>query len=925
MELSKEQILKRCKEELIFFAEKAYQIIDKSTNKLIRFKLNRIQKYYWDNHSAFDYIIKSRKGGISTFNIARFIHKCNFFQNKRTIMLTQNDDATTKMFRERVMPMVKNSLWPMNVKIKESEGMIEFIDTGSTFYIGTAGSKKFGRGSDITDYHLCLSGETRIVTKDGYIKKINELNDNDTVITHNSKLVKVKSISKIPLSIKGGGLISVSSLGNRAFPIVMTPDHKVISCFGNKKHLSGPEWVESGKLVCKKPYKDGSYVGTPIVSIREDVKEVEMPKCSRKKQGCVPKTRNFATNFDFGWICGLYLAEGTVCKAKRKTGTYSTRVAFSLHEKETYIIDKIKHILSDLGNITIITRPNSKSIIVTLYNSSFAGLIDSLMGGKTNKHIPEQMFGYGKEFMRGLVSGYIDGDGHIHKQDNSVAVSSICPQILIQVRDILLALGYGYGSLSRRDAGVWYGRNCKEIYTLNISGIASFNLKKDLGYMETNIDRERSSHWIIKDGYVWNPVYDIKTAEPEKFVYDIVLDDEDHSFRTISFITHNSEFAHWDDPEVLTAVEEALMDDAEGVIETTANGINFAHQLWKKSSQGNSRYKSIFIPWVLDDTYRIKGISGFNDITSEEKDLIDVFNVDMEQIAWRRKKRKDMSQVELFPQEYPITAEEAFISSSAMVFDWISLMEHEKFCKHPGWQGILQDMGEEIRFKPVSGGSLRIWKMPTLDHTYVIGSDIAEGVKNGCFSTAFILDINEMEQVAEYHGHIPPDEFGDSLFSLGRFYNTALLIPESWPGCGAVTMNKLISSRYPNLWKRDKSDYSHKADSQLYGWETTKRTKPLMIHKMSEGIKDFAFKIRSSALIDECRSFVYDGESMEPQEGCFSDRVMACGIAWFVASKYRADIDPSTKTFRDIYFKSNNGAMMYSPAFKGTLMHRSQI
>jgi len=532
MDITKEQLLKRCKEDFVFFAEKAFQIIDKSTNQRIRFKLNRIQRYYWDNHSKFDYIIKSRKGGVSTFNIARFIHKCNFFDNKRAIMLTQNDDATVKMFRERVMPMVRNSLWPMNVKIKESEGMIEFLDTGSTFYIGTAGSKKFGRGSDITDYHF-------------------------------------------------------------------------------------------------------------------------------------------------------------------------------------------------------------------------------------------------------------------------------------------------------------------------------------------------------------------------------------------------SEFAHWDDPEVLTAVEEALMDDAEGVIETTANGINFAHQLWKKSIQGNSRYKGIFIPWIMDDTYRIKGIQGFNDITKEEKDLIDVFGVDMEQMAWRRKKRKDMSQVELFCQEYPVTSDEAFISSSAMIFDWVALIEHEKFCKHQGWTGLLKDMGEEVRFYPVDSGNLKIWKMPTVGHAYVIGADIAEGVKNGAFSAASVIDINEMEQVAEYHGHIPPDEYGDSLFNLGRFYNNAVLIPEAWPGCGAVTTQKLIDLKYPKIWKREKSDYSHKTESMLFGWETTKRTKPKMIHKMSEGIKDFAFKIRSSALIDECRSFVYDGEGMIPQEGCFSDRVIAFAIAWYVASKYLQDIDPENKTFRSMFKRGIGTGIVSISHFKG--------
>lgn len=534
MEITPEAIAKRCKEDLIFFIEKCFTIIDKTTNQRVRFKLNKIQKYYWENHSKFDYIIKSRKGGMSTFNIARFVHKCNFQQNKRAIMLTQNDDATVKMFRERVMPMVKNCLWPMNVKIKESEGMIEFLDTGSTFYIGTAGSKKFGRGSDITDYHL-------------------------------------------------------------------------------------------------------------------------------------------------------------------------------------------------------------------------------------------------------------------------------------------------------------------------------------------------------------------------------------------------SEFAHWDDPEVLTAVEEALMDDAEGVIETTANGINFAHQLWKRTELGDSRYKQIFIPWVLDDSYRIRGSSGFNDLTPEETDLVNIFHADMDQIAWRRKKRKDMSQPELFPQEYPVTSEEAFISSTAMIFDWKALMEHEKFCRPPSFRGLLKDMGEEIRFEPSNQGNLRIWKMPVKDHVYIIGADVAEGIKDGCFSAAPVIDINEMEQVAEYHGHIPPDDFGDTLFNLGRFYNTAMLIPEAWPGVGAVTMSKLLILDYPNLWKRQAGDYSHKSKDQLYGWETTKKTKPLMIHKLSEGLKDYRFKVRSKELISEMKSFVYDGESMEPQEGCFSDRVMGFAIAWFIAEKYTQDLDPSERKFKDMYMAGSSGGVVSIPTYRGDM------
>jgi hypothetical protein len=143
-----------------------------------------------------------------------------------------------------------------------------------------------------------------------------------------------------------------------------------------------------------------------------------------------------------------------------------------------------------------------------------------------------------------------------------------------------------------------------------------------------------------------------------------------------------------------------------------------------------------------------------------------------------------------------------------------------------------------------------------------------------------------------------------------------LLAPESWPGVGAVTMAKLVDLRYPNLWKRKKSDYSYKLENQLYGWETTKRTKPILVHTLSEGIKEYKFKIRSRGLISEMKSFVYNGEAMEPQEGCYSDRVIGFGIAWYLANMFVQDLDPENKTFRDIYMAGNHSGTMFQPNFK---------
>ena len=137
-----------------FFIEKTLSVIDRKTNSLVRFKLNKVQQYYSQNKKKFDIILKSRKGGISTYSIARAIHKCIFKQNQRCVLLTQNDDATDKMFSERVKPILESCLIKVPYKIRQSEGIIKFPMTNSTFYTGTAGTQTFGRGSDITFFHL---------------------------------------------------------------------------------------------------------------------------------------------------------------------------------------------------------------------------------------------------------------------------------------------------------------------------------------------------------------------------------------------------------------------------------------------------------------------------------------------------------------------------------------------------------------------------------------------------------------------------------------------------------------------------------------------------------------------------------------------------------------------------------------------------
>lgn len=129
---------------------------------------------------------------------------------------------------------------------------------------------------------------------------------------------------------------------------------------------------------------------------------------------------------------------------------------------------------------------------------------------------------------------------------------------------------------------------------------------------------------------------------------------------------HASEAAFWESlQEQLSALVQTIpdLDGTEIIIETTGNqfGDEF-HQLWRRAEAGNSEFMPVFLPWSIDPTYRAKLPDDFAMI-SEEKTLAELHGLDAEQIAWRRAKISQLGSVDHFKREYPLTPDEAFMSS----------------------------------------------------------------------------------------------------------------------------------------------------------------------------------------------------------------------------------------------------------------------
>jgi len=173
--------------------------------------------------------------------------------------------------------------------------------------------------------------------------------------------------------------------------------------------------------------------------------------------------------------------------------------------------------------------------------------------------------------------------------------------------------------------------------------------------------------------------------------------------------------------------------------------------------------------------------------------------------------------------------------------------------------------------------SLTIWSEPDPESAYVMGVDTAEGLSHGDFSVIEVVDVKTGEQVAEWHGHIPPDELAHEVFMLGLWYRDALCCVES-NNHGLTTITILRQLGYPNLFRRRSLNQATNKISQEYGWKTTRTSKPLMIDDLSMALRNYELVLRSKGLITELRTFVRN-ERGSMNGSPYDDRVMAFALA----------------------------------------------
>jgi len=346
---------------------------------------------------------------------------------------------------------------------------------------------------------------------------------------------------------------------------------------------------------------------------------------------------------------------------------------------------------------------------------------------------------------------------------------------------------------------------------------------------------------------------------------------------TTPTIAHLSEVAFWQfDEQILAGLFQGISqeNETEVILESTANGASGEFfRLFQGAINGDNEYVPIFLPWYITPEYRRKAPEGF-ELTEEEEELVENYSLDNDQLYWRRLKIGESGEKK-FIQEYPASAEEAFLVTGNSVFDQEIVQMYE--VKAPDYTRAFDY--ESSYFEDNRNGHLEMWKAPKFEDRFIIGADVSLGVGQD-YSTAVILN-KEREVCALFRdNYIDPSVFGDILFYLGRYFNNALLAVES-NSLGIATLNRLKQMNYVNLYYQTKAATLLNDEGSKPGFRTTISTKPMIIGNLKRAIEEHDIEIHSDIIVSELRTYVSaENGSTNALAGNYDDTVMALAIAF---------------------------------------------
>lgn len=369
---------------------------------------------------------------------------------------------------------------------------------------------------------------------------------------------------------------------------------------------------------------------------------------------------------------------------------------------------------------------------------------------------------------------------------------------------------------------------------------------------------------------------------------------------------HLSELAFWegDKKVTMTGLLQAVPNtpDSMIIIESTANGYEYFKEMWDRAVAGESDFYPLFIGWNELKEYSMP-YTGFN-LTQEERELKEQYNLTLEQLTWRRWciKNNCSGDINQFKQEYPICPEEAFLSTGNCYFNKENIINRINTAPEPLVRGKFTCYYDGVRirnqkFLEQDDGNIKIYEYPQKRVPYVLGGDTAG--EGSDFFTAHVINNITGKQVAVLKQQYNEIEYVKQVYCLSMFYNCALIGLEN--NFSTYPTQKLAELNYPNQFVRKKEDQYNNKFEKSFGFKTTSITRPYILGLLQEIVYDNIDAIQDKETLREMLTFIVNDKGRaEAEEGYHDDLVMALAISYYIRGQQDYKKAERESKYRDI-------------------------
>lgn len=357
---------------------------------------------------------------------------------------------------------------------------------------------------------------------------------------------------------------------------------------------------------------------------------------------------------------------------------------------------------------------------------------------------------------------------------------------------------------------------------------------------------------------------------------------------------HISELAFWpgDKKKTMTGLLQAVPNYPSTmiIIESTANGFEYFKDFWDDAVNGNNDFIPLFVGWNELKDYSMP-YNGF-ELTEEEKNLQNDFNLTLDQLTWRRWciKNNCSNDIDQFKQEYPISPEEAFLSTGSCFFNKeiimnrINKVRNKKPLKRGFFSYDLEgNYISNINWIDDDKGYINIFKDVLDGHPYVLGGDTAG--EGSDYFTGHVIDNSDGMQVARLRSeHIDEDEYARQIYCLGMYYNEALVGLEN--NYSTYPTKKLKEYGYPKMYVREVEDNIPDVVQDKFGFITNKATRPIILSILKEVFRDNISWISDLDTLEEALVFIKNEKGRpEAEAGKHDDLIMGLAITYYIRSQ----------------------------------------